>query len=141
MTGYESKCIFARLDRASFQNQRRASHWGVDICPDISGKLPISFYTCERIKIKNICSTDKNIFHRYTTDILWYYEEAILHRIHSKLDEENINGNRALINLIEKLEENFKKFVKNDPCGLCPSCDVPINTKPENHLYGCEYGQ
>ena len=122
ITGYPRQCIFARLDRhPAEQTEGRASHWGVDVCPYMSGFMArpaISFFkACELNTIGERCVINKNIFYRYTTDIFHYYKEAIEWRM--RIGEGSgfyLQENLALKMLITQLEKDIKQFVDDEPC-------------------------
>jgi len=116
LTGYDKESIFARMDKSPINETERASHWAVDIkCNDV---LESFQKTSGLITIGNICSIDKNIFLRYTSDIIVYYKTAINNRIHSKYDNENYEINVVLINILIQWENRIKKLVASKPCIL-----------------------
>mgnify|MGYP005626927597 FL=1 len=120
ITGYKRDCIFARMDKKNRDPEpepEKASHWGVDIkCTNMPGILTESFFNCGLRKIGQVCAINKNIFHRYTTDILPYYAKAIESRRSSGLDDANISINYGMLTIIKELENNIKQFVDDDPC-------------------------
>uniref|UniRef100_A0A6C0JEL1 Uncharacterized protein n=1 Tax=viral metagenome TaxID=1070528 RepID=A0A6C0JEL1_9ZZZZ len=120
LTGYESKCIFARMDRDDRdQVYGRATHWGVDLqCHDMTDTLTESFYKCGLIRLGNLCTIDKNIFNRYTSDIIYYYKNAIETRIATGLDNTNKNPNYILKAILQHFKDNIQKFVRQEPCRL-----------------------
>jgi len=123
ITGYPRDCIFARMDRdkkTKYMPAERPTHWGVDIkCTQPGSYIPIHFYNCDLSKMGEICATDKNIFNRYTTDILYYYQKAVLFKIDKAgIGSEDWTKNNVLESIISTFERKIKEFVDADPCSL-----------------------
>jgi hypothetical protein len=123
ITGYPRDCIFARMDRDKKEKHmpaERPTHWGVDIkCTQPGSYIPIHFYNCDLSKMGEICAIDKNIFNRYTTDILYYYKESVRFRINKAgLVSKDFTKNHVLESIISTFERKIKEFVDADPCSL-----------------------
>jgi hypothetical protein len=126
ITGYPRDCIFARMDRDKKEKHmpaERPTHWGVDIkCTQPAtgcSYIPIQFYNCDLSTMGEICAIDKNIFNRYTTDILYYYKESVRFRINKAglgSSGEDWTKNHVLESIISIFERKIKEFVDADPC-------------------------
>ena len=113
ITGYNSKNIFARLDTVK-GHEHKATHWGVDLCYNMTSLLKSteSFLRSEsaNVSIGKKCVYDKDIYKRYTSDIIHYYDLAA-YNIHKNSPEYAFFGK-----MLEMFSDSIEEYVNSQPC-------------------------
>jgi len=113
ITGYNSKNIFARLDTVK-GHEHKATHWGVDLCYNMTSLLKSteSFLRSEsaNVSIGKKCVYDKDIYKRYTSDIIHYYDIAS-HTIHKNSPQYAFFGQ-----MLEIFSDSIEEYVDSQPC-------------------------
>lgn len=113
ITGYNSKNIFARLDTVK-GHEHKATHWGVDLCYNMTSLFQSteSFLkgVSADISIGKKCVYDKNIYKRYTSDIIHYYDLA------SYTIYKNSPEYAFFDRMLEIFRDSIEEYVNSQPC-------------------------